>query len=152
MINNFIQWGLDRDLYNNSTRQLQILKYLEEKGELAKAVGKNDKELVMDAIGDMIVCLTHVAYYDGEIDVLKSFLEYGPIPELDNFSCAYRIDRYTDDLFGGWWEDFQHVFTYMSTIAKSYNLTLKDCMEFTWNIIKNRDGKYINGLFVKEPV
>ena len=150
MIDNFVKWGLDRDLYNNSTREKQVLKYLEEKGELARAVGKNDKSLVMDAIGDMIVCLTHVAYYDEELDVLGAFLKSKATTKADNFSCVYRIDEYTIDIFNGWWDDFQPIFTHMNTISKSFGLTIGDCMEFAWNEIKDRKGKFVNGLFVKE--
>ena len=153
MINNFIQWGLDRDLYNNSTREKQILKYLEEKGELAKAVGKNDKKLVMDAIGDMIVCLSHVAYYervfdDQSMEVFKYNIHSHTDYKNTVVDCVIKIDDATEILAKGL--ATTEITDPLKCIAKNFDTTLFECMEHAWSEIKDRKGKFINGLFVKE--
>ena len=45
------------DLYNNTTNEKQILKFYTELGEYADAVLKDDRDAIIDAIGDMAVCL-----------------------------------------------------------------------------------------------
>ena len=42
-----------------------MLSLQEEAGELAKALLKNDKPEVIDAIGDMVVVLTNLAHLEG---------------------------------------------------------------------------------------
>ena len=88
-----IQWGIDRDLYSKSNIFLQNLKLIEEFNELQLAIARNNKDTV-DAIGDMLVVLTHIA------------------------------------------------------AMKGVNLT--SCYTFAYNQIKNRKGKMVNGVFVKE--
>jgi NTP pyrophosphatase (non-canonical NTP hydrolase) len=38
----------------------------------------------------------------------------------------------------------------LKMIAGMYNLSLKECMEKAWDDIKDRTGKMINGVFVKD--
>lgn len=149
MINNFVKWALDRDLYNNSTREKQLLKYLEEKGELARGVGKDNKEMVMDAIGDMLVCLTHVAYYDDNLIYFKSNLSTMGHSSLSSAEIVFNIDKATRLISRGS-SDFNSVIYNLDIIARRYDTSLTECMEYAWNEIKDRKGKFVNGLFVKE--
>ena len=59
------QWAHDRNLVEGSDAKTQLLKTMEELGELAKAVGKNDKPQIVDGIGDVIVTLVIVALQCG---------------------------------------------------------------------------------------
>ncbi len=52
-----IQWAEARKIIPNSTPEVQLLKAVSEMGELADATIKKDKEAVVDAVGDVIVCL-----------------------------------------------------------------------------------------------
>jgi NTP pyrophosphatase (non-canonical NTP hydrolase) len=52
-----IQWSEARKIIPNSTPEVQLLKAMSEMGELADATIKNDKEAVVDAVGDVMVCL-----------------------------------------------------------------------------------------------
>jgi NTP pyrophosphatase (non-canonical NTP hydrolase) len=52
-----IQWAEARKIIPNSTPDVQLLKAMSEMGELADATIKNDKEAVVDAVGDVMVCL-----------------------------------------------------------------------------------------------
>jgi hypothetical protein len=52
-----IQWSESRKIIPNSTPEVQLLKAMSEIGELADATIKHDKEAVIDAVGDVMVCL-----------------------------------------------------------------------------------------------
>ena len=58
-------WALDRGLYDKGDTKTQFAKLMEESGELARAVLKDDKKEFIDAIGDMVVVLTNLAYLGG---------------------------------------------------------------------------------------
>lgn len=52
------QWGKEKGIIDRSYPEKQFLKLLEEVGELADALNKNDLDNIKDAIGDCIVVLT----------------------------------------------------------------------------------------------
>ena len=52
-----IQWSESRKIIPNSNPESQLLKAVSEMGELADATIKHDKEAVIDAVGDVMVCL-----------------------------------------------------------------------------------------------
>jgi NTP pyrophosphatase (non-canonical NTP hydrolase) len=52
-----IQWSEARKIIPNSTPDVQLLKAMSEMGELADATIKNDKEAIVDSVGDVMVCL-----------------------------------------------------------------------------------------------
>ena len=58
-------WANDRGLYDKGDTKTQFAKLMEESGELARAVLKDDKKEFVDAIGDMVVVLTNLAYLGG---------------------------------------------------------------------------------------
>jgi NTP pyrophosphatase (non-canonical NTP hydrolase) len=58
-------WAQDRGLYDKGDTKTQFAKLMEESGELARAVLKDDKKEFVDAIGDMVVVLTNLAYLGG---------------------------------------------------------------------------------------
>lgn len=58
-------WAMKRGIYEHSTAQAQTLKAMSELGELADAVIKGDRDKVIDGIGDVVVCLTNVAFMNG---------------------------------------------------------------------------------------
>ena len=59
------EWAQTRGLYDKGDSHTQYVKLQEEAGELAKALLKNDKPEVIDAIGDMVVVLTNLAHLQG---------------------------------------------------------------------------------------
>lgn len=58
-------WADERGLYDNGDPKTQLVKLIEEAGELSKAILKEDKPEIVDAIGDMIVVLTNLSYLYG---------------------------------------------------------------------------------------
>jgi NTP pyrophosphatase (non-canonical NTP hydrolase) len=54
-----IQWSEARRIIQNSTAWTQLLKGFSEMGELADATIKDDKDEIVDAVGDVMVCLVN---------------------------------------------------------------------------------------------
>jgi NTP pyrophosphatase (non-canonical NTP hydrolase) len=74
-------WATNKGIYKSGDSKTQYLKLMEEAGELAEAILKNDETEVIDAIGDMVVVLTNLAKLRGHniedcvtsaYDVIKS--------------------------------------------------------------------------------
>jgi len=59
------EWAKERGLYDKGDSKTQFLKLMEEAGELAMSLLKSDKVETKDAIGDMVVVLTNLAYLEG---------------------------------------------------------------------------------------
>ena len=58
-------WAEDRGIYDKGNSHTQYVKLMEEAGELAEALLKNDRYEIKDAIGDMVVVLTNLAVLEG---------------------------------------------------------------------------------------
>lgn len=63
--NEIRQWAHDRNLIEGSDRFRQMVKLVEEQGELAAGIAKGNEGLVADSIGDMVVVLTILAEQSG---------------------------------------------------------------------------------------
>lgn len=86
-------WSKERNLHEADPTK-QMLKLLEETGELASGIAKNNDELIKDSLGDTLVVLI--------------------------------------------------------ILSQQLKLDLVGCLEMAYDEIKNRKGKTINGVFVKE--
>ena len=58
-------WAQARGIYEKGDAKTQYIKLMEESGELAKAILKNDDKEFVDAIGDCVVVLTNLAKLKG---------------------------------------------------------------------------------------
>ena len=92
LIEKVSQWHHDRNLINGATSKDQVLKLIQEVGELSDSVCKG--ESVLDDIGDCLVILIN--------------------------------------------------------IAEREETTLEECLEVAYNDIKDRKGRMVDGIFVKE--
>ena len=54
-------WAEERGIYDKGDPKTQLIKLYEESGELAQALLKNDRDGIIDAIGDSVVVLTNLA-------------------------------------------------------------------------------------------
>lgn len=61
IFDNIRSWAMVRGIYDKGNSHTQYVKLMEEAGELAQALLKNDKPEVIDAIGDIVVVLTNLA-------------------------------------------------------------------------------------------
>ena len=59
------QWANERDLIKKGDSKTQLIKLYEETGELSQSLLKNDKDGIIDAIGDSVVVLTNLAELNG---------------------------------------------------------------------------------------
>lgn len=89
-----VSWAYDRNLINGSDPKSQLAKLVEELGELASGICKQDRELAKDSIGDCAVVL-----------------------------CI---------------------------IAEQLQMDFDECCEHAWSEIKDRKGRMVDGVFVKE--
>jgi NTP pyrophosphatase (non-canonical NTP hydrolase) len=87
-------WATNKGIYKSGDSKTQYIKLMEEAGELAQAILKNDEPEVIDAIGDMVVVLTNLAKLRGH--------------------------------------------------------NIEDCICSAYDVIKSRQGKMVNGTFVKQ--
>tara|TARA_R100000027_G_C2242596_1_gene92450 strand:- start:80 stop:862 length:783 start_codon:yes stop_codon:yes gene_type:complete len=55
------RWAEERGIYDHGDSKTQYVKLMEETGELAEGLLKNDKPEIIDAIGDIVVVLTNLA-------------------------------------------------------------------------------------------
>jgi NTP pyrophosphatase (non-canonical NTP hydrolase) len=69
---NVIYWGEDRGIIQNSTSAAQVTKTQEEVQELVDAIAANDKEGIIDAIGDVMVTLTMIAAIE-DVSILTCY-------------------------------------------------------------------------------
>ena len=87
------KWAIDRNVVSGDPKA-QMVKLLEEAGELAEGINKNKQDLIIDSIGDVYVVLV--------------------------------------------------------ILCMQLGLDINDCIKAAYEEIKDRKGKLVNGLFVKE--
>lgn len=77
LIKHIEQWAEDLNLINSSTPQKQMLKLMEEFGELCGGIARNNPEMVKDAIGYCFVVLV-ILYkqYKTELDIVSTLKYY----------------------------------------------------------------------------
>ena len=63
--NKIRDWAKDRNLYQKGDSKTQYVKLMEEAGELAQALLKQDKVEIKDAIGDMVIVLANLSELEG---------------------------------------------------------------------------------------
>ena len=147
-----LQWAKDRELDKKGTVEAQAIKTVEELSELIKAVCKDDREEIIDAIGDVHVTLVIGNMLDTDTEMLS-------------LSCiGSDEDEYTkEQLLEQLLECSRHVlfFKYIRelialtiktlyNVCKYYQFDYADCVESAYNVIKNRKGKVVDGQYIKE--
>ena len=63
--NKIRDWAKDRNLYQRGDSKTQYIKLMEEAGELAQALLKQNKPEIKDAIGDMVIVLANLSELEG---------------------------------------------------------------------------------------
>ncbi len=136
-----IEWAKERNLLFAENAPKQKLKLIEECGELASAILKNDVKLKKDAIGDIFVVLVILAK---QLDI-KLLIDLSENDSILNEDISYLIGSicYQNDLLS----DVEVLI--LDDISKLLNLDITECANIAWNEIKNRKGKTVNGTFIK---
>lgn len=153
LITNVQQWSIDRGLDKADSKK-QMLKLYEEFGELASGIAKGNKEVVKDSIGDVVVVLIILAQQQGLEKISDFNIICNRLQESDLMPQAsetiglisLRVRRTKSEVE----EPIVRLISYLRTIAKYENLKFEDCLSQAWNEIKDRKGKLIDGVWVKE--
>ncbi|HDR1050764.1 MazG-like family protein [Pasteurella multocida] len=160
LIQKIEKWAEDRNLIKGSTPQKQFLKLMEEFGELCGGVAKGKLDVTKDSIGDCFVVLVILAQqlkvdidFEYIFDVTYKNLKNtndDPIVSMVLFSAragglANSIGYENDPSF-----ELAGMFSLLVLISSKLYLNLTDCAQHAYNQIKDRKGKMIDGVFVKE--
>lgn len=162
LIKNVELWSIDRSL-NTACPLKQYDKLIEEYGELVKGLNKNNKQLIMDSIGDMFIVMTIMMqqingniklaeeiskFYEGEsttVNYIKHLSNLGGmLTKLlnDNAENTY--------LFTNIQTEISNLLSLLHKTVTEYKTSLFYCVKLAYDEIKNRKGKIIDGKFIKE--
>lgn len=144
-------WSIERGL-NTADPDKQRLKLWEEFGELCAAVARSNREGAIDAIGDMLVVMI---IYRQQLGYDSNVLFY---PRQDNVDLLSRLDDTSlIDCIGrgisdsqSYIEGFGLIVENLTVLAHRLSTNLEKCLQAAYNEIKDRRGKMVNGVFVKE--
>jgi NTP pyrophosphatase (non-canonical NTP hydrolase) len=165
---NIRQWADDRDIIKGSTVQAQSIKLVEEFGEIAAGMNKNNSGLIMDGIGDCIVVATilaaqcgfnieeHIA--DSAKDLPDDMIDGADIYKLVNGLAFITAFARMISNGGPSWKSENRALhfecvafvNHLTALSEKLEIDIYDCLECSWNEIKDRKGKMVNGVFVKE--
>ena len=136
-----LEWADERDLLHRANATKQRLKLIEECGELASAILKNDVEKQKDAIGDIFVVLVIL---NKQLDSYLIVNGFHVENVFDNeVLLANIINEYVNkSMTLSSWQ--------INSLCLNLNLNLVECANIAYEEIKNRKGKTINGTFIKD--
>jgi hypothetical protein len=138
IINNIRQWHHDRNLIEGSTDKDQCLKLMQELGELSDSIckGHDMVNLLNVAVRD-IENSTPVEGVDDKDQCLRLMKELG---NLSDSICKGRDHKY----------DIVNILVVLLDIAERNGYTVTECLNVAWQDIKDRKGRMVDGIFVKE--
>ena len=150
------QWFIDRDLENGGRLDKQSLKLSEEFGELCAGYLKKNEKLTKDSIGDCAVVIVGLALLIKE-DVQGIFDE----AFSDGYhviECLVFLNRTISNiqLSNGFTDkdmyiiDLTRSIYWLKSISNTLGYSFDECFELAYQEIKDREGKWIDGSFVKE--
>lgn len=153
LIGKIEQWAKDRNLILGSTPQKQFIKLMEEFGELCAGIARNDKEKIKDSIGDcgvVLIILNEQCQIEKDLTFTFEFQIETPENQI-----KYTM-RSLNDL--SWLIANGNGFKYVlddlvfeiGIYAHYYGFTMLECLEYAYDQIKDRKGRMIDGVFVKE--
>lgn len=160
-----VDWSTERNIITAGKPSGQVLKVMEEMGEIAGGVARNKPALIKDAVGDVLVIMTNIAkMYGVEPSSVISFEGNG-----FNYSNDEGLIGLIADMYSYWGDAFSYVETYdvdrdfselndvydpvlavLLEIAYRYGFTLREAVEASYDEIKDRKGVFYNDVFVKE--
>lgn len=157
------QWAVDRNLVEGSTPEAQCVKLIEEFGELARGIAKKDAVLIKDSIGDaLVVCIIMAAQLNCDTFDIDKILCDRLNPETPGVrekliirgatelgSIAYFINSTNRDTT----RCIGNIYALCDTLAEIAYLhmwTLSNCLQAAYNEIKDRKGRLVDGIWIKE--
>lgn len=155
-------WAHERNLIKGSTCRKQLAKTCEEFGELAAGLNKGKRALIQDGVGDVLVTLIiangcaggaylfptaadpdwiqpppHIRKLEGTDLVLHT------LKELSYITCVSEMNNWRPSLC-------YDLVRALSAAAEFADCGLAECLLTAWMEIKDRKGRMVDGVFVKE--
>ena len=160
LIGKCTKWSKDRNIIKGSTALDQSIMLVEELGELATGIRKDNKELIIDAIGDLVVVLNGVSLQLTKKD-LKTYSKYIYGTEHTQFcikqdlaavckSIAMLNTGVSNNPVRVVESKIHNVLADLNYICIRLDLSLDECLEKAYNEIKDRKGIMFNGSFIKD--
>lgn len=153
LIKNIEQWAEDRNLIEGSTPKKQFIKLLEEFGELCSGVAKNKPDVIKDSIGDcFVVTIILKCQFKTNLFIRPSSLN----KNLDVSLILARVARDAaliprDNLSEQVkLEIINGIVRHLMNISILLDVDFENCVQSAWDEIKDRKGRMIDGVFVKE--
>jgi NTP pyrophosphatase (non-canonical NTP hydrolase) len=146
-----IQWADEKGILKKATPEKQFLKFMEETGELAKAILKSDSEEFIDAVGDVFVTIVVHAELTKPNGVEMNPFKISHYEEsIDDICVIFGL--MVEDIYCAEYESSIHLlnFIYLENESLANGKTFADCVEVAYNVIAGRTGEMINGTFVKD--
>ena len=163
LIKNIEQWAEDRNLIKGSTPQKQFIKLMEEFGELCAGIARNDKDKIKDSIGDcsvVVIILTKqlnannlgfiTAYKAADFSTENSEIICLRASGVLGNASSYLMYMTSSESKSRLADVLLRFIFYISKIALNFELNLESCLSSAYNEIKDRKGRMIDGVFVKE--
>lgn len=148
------QWFIDRNLHEANPVK-QFLKLMEELGELFEGIAKDKPELIFDALGDIQVVMigfeqqiknsAQISANQQELELLLMVSSLGNIAQK-LYSHVCHNETQTPLIKS----DLMFLDSVISTISLYNETTAEKCLDEAYEVIKDRKGKMIDGVFVKE--
>lgn len=148
------QWFVDRNLHEANPVK-QFLKLMEESGELFEGIAKDKSELIYDALGDIQVVLigldqqikngAQISANQQELELLLMVSSLGNIAQK-----LYAHVCHNETQIPLIKADLMFLDSVISTVSFCNGTTAESCLEEAYEVIKDRKGKMIDGVFVKE--
>jgi MazG nucleotide pyrophosphohydrolase domain len=135
-----VEWATSKNIHFPECAPKQRLKLIEEVGELASAILKEDIDKQKDAIGDIFVVLI-ILSEQMQSDLEFEFEDIRPLVKDNLFEYINHIINISGFLFSE--------LAILEELACILNLNLVDCANIAWKEIKDRQGITKNGTFIK---
>ena len=134
-----LEWAKKKDLLKFENAPKQRLKLLEEVGETAAAILKNNHGEIKDGIGDIFVVLVILSEQLSE----EILLDMNGVAKDDDQDFIFLFDNILNS------KRIYFSLSYLNDICKKLDLNLAECANLAWTEIKDRTGQTIDGTFIK---
>lgn len=159
-----LDWADKRGILEHSSTTAQMVKLLEEYGELASGVAKNDEAKIKDSIGDCLVVAIIMRGIGRRTDCV-----FDKLPQFESFCVdtytaqmavvhcveylgrvAWQLNRPMDSSDNIIDEQLTDFVRSLRDVAYHFDTTLDECLALAWDEIKDRRGIMSeDGVFIK---
>lgn len=155
-----ISWARWRDLHKKGTVDGQAIKTAEEVAELIIGLSKDDKDKIVDSIGDVYVTLVVGNLIQGKADFERAFnrAEIDSKNTVGHYGAPDKAEQIINLMMatkevlilGYTTHTISFLLMVIMIVAGEKQLSFKSCVESAYEEIKGRKGRIIDGTFVKE--